>query len=181
MKSWEAKISNDQKTVARRTNARVSSYCLYGYIYILFKHHALSEASALSKQHAPSQVSTPAEHHMPCLLQQSSLSHACFSKTFFYRATSRKISHGTTETSKKLEISTSIKVLCTEGRTEQPFGKYSQISDTRSMWPKLPHTYIYVLKISKWHRGKFPEENTNSLCSKIKNWQMGPDKIATLL
>jgi hypothetical protein len=31
------------------------------------------------------------------------------------------------------------------------------------------------------HRGKIPEQNTNGLCSKIKNQQMGPHKIAKLL
>ena len=31
------------------------------------------------------------------------------------------------------------------------------------------------------HREKFPEKNTNSLCSKNKNWQIGPHKIAKLL
>ena len=29
--------------------------------------------------------------------------------------------------------------------------------------------------------GKFPELNTNSLCPKIKNWQMGPHKITKFL
>jgi hypothetical protein len=31
------------------------------------------------------------------------------------------------------------------------------------------------------HRGKVPEQNTIDLCSKIKNQQMGPHKIAKLL
>ena len=31
------------------------------------------------------------------------------------------------------------------------------------------------------HKGEFPEQNTYSLCSKIKNWQVGPHKIAKLL
>jgi hypothetical protein len=31
------------------------------------------------------------------------------------------------------------------------------------------------------HRGKVLEQNTNGLCSKIKNRQMGPHKIAKLL
>jgi hypothetical protein len=31
------------------------------------------------------------------------------------------------------------------------------------------------------NRGNFPEENTNSLCSKIKNWQMGHHKMSKLL
>jgi hypothetical protein len=31
------------------------------------------------------------------------------------------------------------------------------------------------------HRGKVPEQNSNGLCSKIKNRQMGPHKIAKLL
>ena len=31
------------------------------------------------------------------------------------------------------------------------------------------------------HRGKIPEQNTNGLCVKIKNQQMGPHKIAKLL
>ena len=31
------------------------------------------------------------------------------------------------------------------------------------------------------HRGKFPEQNNNGLCSKIKNVQMGPHIIANLL
>jgi hypothetical protein len=31
------------------------------------------------------------------------------------------------------------------------------------------------------YREIFPEQNTNSLCSKSKNWQMGPHKIAKLL
>jgi hypothetical protein len=31
------------------------------------------------------------------------------------------------------------------------------------------------------HRGNFPEQNTNGLCSKIKNQQMGPHKIAKIL
>ena len=31
------------------------------------------------------------------------------------------------------------------------------------------------------HRGKFPEQNNNSLCLKIKNWHMGHHKIAKLL
>jgi hypothetical protein len=30
-------------------------------------------------------------------------------------------------------------------------------------------------------RGKIPEQNSNGLCSKIKNRQMGPHKIAKLL
>jgi hypothetical protein len=30
-------------------------------------------------------------------------------------------------------------------------------------------------------RGTFPEQNTNGLCSKMKNWQMEPHKIAKLL
>ena len=28
------------------------------------------------------------------------------------------------------------------------------------------------------HKGNFPEQNTYSLCCKIKNWQVGPHKIA---
>jgi hypothetical protein len=31
------------------------------------------------------------------------------------------------------------------------------------------------------HREKNPEQNTNGLCCKIKNQQMGPHKIAKLL
>jgi len=31
------------------------------------------------------------------------------------------------------------------------------------------------------NRGKFPEQNTNGLCSMIKNQQMGPHKTARLL
>ena len=31
------------------------------------------------------------------------------------------------------------------------------------------------------HRGKILKQNSNGLCSKIKNRQMGPHKIATLL
>ena len=31
------------------------------------------------------------------------------------------------------------------------------------------------------HKGKIPEQNTNGLCSKNKNQQMGPHKIAKLL
>jgi hypothetical protein len=31
------------------------------------------------------------------------------------------------------------------------------------------------------YRGKFPEQNTNDLCSKINNQQMGLHKIAKLL
>ena len=31
------------------------------------------------------------------------------------------------------------------------------------------------------YRGDFPEQDTNSLCPKIKNWQMGPHKITKLL
>jgi hypothetical protein len=31
------------------------------------------------------------------------------------------------------------------------------------------------------HRGKIPEQNTNGLCTKMKNQQMGPDKMAKLL
>jgi hypothetical protein len=31
------------------------------------------------------------------------------------------------------------------------------------------------------NRGKFPEQNNNGLCSKIKNRQMGPHKITKLL
>ena len=31
------------------------------------------------------------------------------------------------------------------------------------------------------HKGKLPEQNTNSLWSKIKNWQMEPHKISKLL
>jgi hypothetical protein len=31
------------------------------------------------------------------------------------------------------------------------------------------------------HRGKIPEQNTNGLCYKIENRQMGPHKIAKLL
>ena len=31
------------------------------------------------------------------------------------------------------------------------------------------------------HRGEFPEQKTNSLYSKIKNWQKGAHKIASLL
>ena len=31
------------------------------------------------------------------------------------------------------------------------------------------------------HRGKIPEQNSNGLCCKIKNQQMGPHKIAKLL
>jgi hypothetical protein len=38
---------------------------------------------------------------------------------------------------------------------------------------EMPQTY--------GHRGNFPEQNTNSLCSKIKNQQMGPHKIAKQL
>jgi hypothetical protein len=31
------------------------------------------------------------------------------------------------------------------------------------------------------HRRKIPKQNNNGLCCKIKNWQMGPHKIAKLL
>jgi hypothetical protein len=31
------------------------------------------------------------------------------------------------------------------------------------------------------HMGKFPKQNSNGLCYKIKNWQMGPHKIPKLL
>jgi hypothetical protein len=32
-----------------------------------------------------------------------------------------------------------------------------------------------------WHRGKYPEQNMNDFCSKIKNCQMGPHKIVKFL
>jgi hypothetical protein len=32
-----------------------------------------------------------------------------------------------------------------------------------------------------WKRGNFPAQNTNGLCPKIKNLQMGPHKIEKLL
>jgi hypothetical protein len=37
-------------------------------------------------------------------------------------------------------------------------------------------------KLRKYgHRGKLPEQNSNALCYKIENLQMGPHKIAKLL
>ena len=50
---------------------------------------------------------------------------------------------------------------------------------------KTRHTEIYRSKCGEesqahGHRGKFPEKNNNWVCSKIKNWQMGPHKIAKL-
>jgi hypothetical protein len=47
------KISEDQQSIARGTNARMFSQSLWDYIY------------NLSKYLLPSQVSIPAKHHMP--------------------------------------------------------------------------------------------------------------------
>jgi hypothetical protein len=31
------------------------------------------------------------------------------------------------------------------------------------------------------HRGKIPEQNSNGLCCKIENWQMGPNETPKFL
>ena len=68
LKSWQARISEAQRSVARWTNARVPSHCCWGCIYILSKHHTLSQASSPAKRHMPfhkdsfKNVSVPAKH-----------------------------------------------------------------------------------------------------------------------
>jgi hypothetical protein len=78
MNLQQANVNIDQQSVARYTNAKVSSHSMWGYIYIL------------SKQHMLSQVSTPAKHQntLPCV---------CFSKISFHKTASRK--HHTTKPS----------------------------------------------------------------------------------
>jgi hypothetical protein len=58
------------------------------------------------------------------------------------------------------------------------------------MWIKDLHIKPETLKFIKakvgkslkhMDTGKYPEENTNGLCCKIRNWQVGPHKIAKLL
>jgi hypothetical protein len=61
----------------------------------------------------------------------------------------------------------------------------------KSKWIKELHIKPETLKLTEekvgeepqryGHRGKIPEQNTNGLCCKIKNRQMGPHKIAKLL
>ena len=72
----------------------------------------------------------------------------------------------------------------------------------RPWWSNRMHgiisIFLYLLRPDMWliiwlifeklpwkpqahgQRGNFPEQNIKSLCSKIKNWQMGPHKIAKL-
>ena len=57
--AWPTKTSGNQWGFAQRGNARASPHCLWGYIYILCKHHT------------PSQVSTPPKHHMPSHMSAS--------------------------------------------------------------------------------------------------------------
>jgi hypothetical protein len=65
----------------------------------------------------------------------------------------------------------------------------SPCTKLKSKWTKDLHIKLETLKVIEkkvgkeghGYRGKFPEQNTNSLCSKIKNLQMGPHKIAKLL
>jgi hypothetical protein len=65
----------------------------------------------------------------------------------------------------------------------------SLYKNPKSKWIKDFHIKPQTLKLidekvgksPHGHRGKFSEENTNSLCSNIKNGQMGPLKFAKLL
>jgi hypothetical protein len=65
----------------------------------------------------------------------------------------------------------------------------SPCTKLKSKWIKDIHIKPETLKLieeemgknTHGHRGKFPEQNTNGLCSKVKNQQMGPHKIAKLL
>jgi len=49
--------------------------------------------------------------------------------------------------------------------------RYTQINDRKSGEESQSHG----------HWGQFTEQNTNDLCSMIKNWQVGPHKTAKLL
>lgn len=79
VKLWQAKINEDQQSIAKWTNPRASSHCLSGYTYILSKHHVSSEASGAAKHHMPFHKTV--HKNTTCLCHQNVLSHASFSKT----------------------------------------------------------------------------------------------------
>ena len=72
----------------------------------------------------------------------------------------------------KKDVNWSILISLYQGQVQEDQGlllktRYTQSSRRKS--GEEPGTH--------GHRGKSPEQNTNSLCSKIKNWQIGPHKI----
>jgi hypothetical protein len=80
-------------------------YCLLGYIYNLSKHRVFSQVSStLVKCHMPFSL-LPEKHHMSVLSKTSSHVSAS-AKTSSHKTVSRQISHDTTESLKKPEIST---------------------------------------------------------------------------
>lgn len=72
--------------VARHSNAWISFHCLWGYIYILSKHHMFSEASASAKHHMPSHMSALTKYPLMCLLQQNILSQDSFQKNTMWKS-----------------------------------------------------------------------------------------------
>jgi hypothetical protein len=64
----------------------------------------------------------------------------------------------------------------------------SSCTKLKSKWIKDLHKKTDRMKLTEvgkslehGHRGSFPEQNINGLCSKINNRQMGPHKSAKLL
>jgi hypothetical protein len=66
----------------------------------------------------------------------------------------------------------------------------SSCTKFKTKWIKLFHIKPDALNrieeklgkaLNTWAQGIFPEQNTNGLCCKITNPQMGPHKIAKLL
>jgi hypothetical protein len=67
-KSQQAKIRIDQKSITSHSNARASSHCQWGYIYILSKHHMSTQVFTPVKWHMPSHVSASAKQPLMCLV-----------------------------------------------------------------------------------------------------------------
>ena len=82
-----------------KTNTSLSVHCLWGYLYILSKHHMFSQVFAPAKYHMLFRKTTR-------VYSSKTFSHMSASSS--HKTASRKTSHDTTEFKKKPEISTSV-------------------------------------------------------------------------
>jgi hypothetical protein len=119
--SGQAKISKDQQSFARQSNAKSSSTIIsktykvkqcknipslsVGYIYIHCKYYVPFQVSVSATYHMPSHK-TASKKILHVCSQQTILSGDCFRKTSSHKTMSSKTSHGTTELLEKPEIST---------------------------------------------------------------------------
>jgi hypothetical protein len=93
--------------MARPTNTIQHCHHSLGYIYILYKHHVFSQASALAKNITCPFFRLPPEKHCGSVFSKTSSHMSVSAKTSSHTTVSRKTSHKTTESPKKPEMSNS--------------------------------------------------------------------------